>query len=578
MITVETNISARRPSGSKAFQIAQGPFTPGTRLDIAEFDLERETMLDWPVVYILANEEEAYVGQTTSVATRMDQHGANAEKQDFEQVSVIYHEEFNVSVITDYEHRLIGLMHADGRYRLTNKNDGVTDTSYFSKDEYDAMFEDLWEELRVLELADHSIADIEESEVFKYSPYKSLTIDQKVALETILGTIEEGVDGADPIVVEGMPGTGKTVLVIYLLKMLKDDPKFSGMNIRIVEPVTSLRETLRKTLKNVSGLDPADVISPTDLVKPEMGYSPDNGKCFDIVLVDEAHKLKRRVNLGTQFGNYDRVTSELGLPKGASQMDWIIAQTKLPVFFYDPLQSIGPSCLGLTAMRSALGDALDKPIELYSQMRVKGGRAYLDYVRAILNAEDPDREEFEGYDLVLHEDFSDFVDSFESSYSEHELSRMIAGYAWKWKSNPKKCKDPTVSDIVIDGIGLRWNRTYDNWVVRGTSDPSIAHEVGCIHSTQGYDLSYAYVIIGDDLVYDPSSASLVAKKASYFDRNGYATASQEELDQYIKNIYYVLLTRGILGTHVYAANPEMRRYLSKFIPVASRPGGQRRTL
>ena len=125
-----------------------------------------------------------------------------------------------------------------------------------------------------------------------------------------------------------------------------------------------------------------------------------------------------------------------------------------------------------------------------------------------------------------------------------------------------------MSDIVIDGIGLRWNRTYDNWVVRGTGDPSIAHEVGCIHSTQGYDLSYAYVIIGDDLVYDPSSASLVANKASYFDRNGYATASQEELDQYIKNIYYVLLTRGILGTHVYAANPEMRRYLSKYFKSA----------
>ena len=93
---------------------------------------------------------------------------------------------------------------------------------------------------------------------------------------------------------------------------------------------------------------------------------------------------------------------------------------------------------------------------------------------------------------------------------------------------------PLRSDIVFDGIGLRWNRTYDNWVVRGTNDPSIAHEVGCIHSTQGYDLSYAYVIIGDDLVYDPSTASLVANKASYFNRNGYATASQEELDQYIK--------------------------------------------
>lgn len=565
MITVETNASALKPAASSDFLIDRGPFRPGSQIDIAAFDLERDKILDWPVVYILANGRSAYVGQTTSAATRINQHGANEEKRDFETVNIIYHDEFNASVITDYEHRLIGLMHADGRYRLTNKNDGMTSTSYFSKDEYSAMFEDLWEELRALELADHSIADIEESEVFKYSPYKGLTVDQRVALDTIMAAIERGLDVAEPIVVEGMPGTGKTILVIYLLKMLKDNPVYKDMNIRIVEPVTSLRETLRKSLKNVNGLDPNDVIAPTDLVKPEMGYSPDKGKCFDIILVDEAHKLKKRKNLGTQFGNYDRVTAELGLPKmETSQMDWVIAQAKLPVFFHDPLQSIGPSCLGMDAMRAALGNAIDKPIELYSQMRVKGGRAYLDYVRSILDAEDPNLEVFDKYEFVLHEDFSDFVDSFEKDYEKHELSRMVAGYAWKWNSNPKRCNDPAVNDIVIDGIGLKWNRTYDNWVVKGAADYDIAHEVGCIHSTQGYDLSYAYVIIGDDLVYDPDTGTLVADRASYYDKNGKNTATQEELDQYIKNIYYVLLTRGILGTHVYAVNPLMRQYLSKY--------------
>lgn len=566
MITVETGVSAEKPSGVPNFFIDRGPFIPGSQIDVSVFDLDRDKILDWPVVYILANSKEAYVGQTTSAATRINQHGANEEKQDFETVNIIYHDEFNTSVITDYEHRLIGLMHADGRYRLTNKNEGMTETSYFSKAAYSAMFEDLWEELRTLELADHTIADIEESEVFKYSPYKGLTVDQKVALDTIYSAIRGGLDTASPIVVEGMPGTGKTVLVIYLLKMLRDDPTYKDLNIRIIEPVTSLRKTLKESLRNVSGLNPDDVIAPTDLVKPGLGYSKDSGKCFDIILVDEAHKLKRRVNLGTQFGNYDRVTAEMGLPDNASQMDWIIAQAKLPVFFYDPLQSIGPSCLGLEAMRSALGSALDTPIELYSQMRVQGGRAYLDYIRAILDAEEPASEVFEKYDFVLHDSFTDFVDSFEDTYTKHNLSRMVAGYAWEWKSNPKKCNDPSVRDIVIDGIGLKWNCTYENWVVKGVDDSGIAHEVGCVHSTQGYDLSYAYVIIGDDLIFDLETNSLVANKSAYYDKNGKNTATQEELDRYIKNIYYVLLTRGILGTHVYAVNPEMRQYLARFIP------------
>ena len=563
MITIETDSPARKPTGSP-FLIDRCPFIPGSQLDIAALDLERDKILDWPMVYILANEKEAYVGQTTSVATRISQHGANVEKQDFDTVNIIYNDEFNSSVVTDYEHRLIDLMNADGKYTLTNKNEGMTNTSYFSKETYAEMFENLWEELRSMELAEHSIADIEESEVFKYSPYKGLTVDQKVALDKILAAIQQGLDSAEPIVVEGMPGTGKTVLVIFLLKMLKDNPAFKGMNIRIVEPVTSLRETLRKSLKNVSGLSPDDVIAPTDLVKPSMGYSHGKEKCFDVLLVDEAHKLKRRVNLGTQFGNYDRVTKKLGLPEQATQMDWIIAQAKLPVFFYDPLQNIGPSCLGMAAMRLALGDVLDEPIELYSQMRVKGGKAYLDYVRSILDGGDPEPEVFDKYDFVLHDDFASFVASFEGRYEQHDLSRMVAGYAWEWKSNPKKCDDPTVRDIVIDGIGLKWNCTYENWVVKGASDPDIAHEVGCIHSTQGYDLSYAYVIIGDDLVYDSEAGKLVANKGSYYDRNGFATATQEELDRYIKNIYYVLLTRGIMGTHVYAVNPVMRDYLARY--------------
>ncbi len=570
MRAIKTDASAQRPTDTSEFFIDRGPFYPGSQIDIAIFDLERDKILDWPVVYILANSKEAYVGQTTSAATRINQHGASEEKQDFETVNIIYHDEFNTSVTTDYEHRLIGLMHADGRYRLTNKNDGMTSTNYFSKSEYSAMFEDLWEELRTLELADHSIADIEESEVFKYSPYKGLTVDQRVALDKILTAIKGGLEESKPIVVEGMPGTGKTILAIYLLKMLKDDPTYENLNIRIIEPVTSLRETLRKALRNVSGLSPNDVIAPTDLVKPEMGYSSDGGKCFDIILVDEAHKLKRRKNLGTQFGNHDRVARELGLPNDATQMDWIIAQAKLPVFFYDPLQCIGPSCLGMAAMKSALGDALDKPIELYSQMRVKGGEAYLDYIRSILDGENPKPEIFSQYDLVLHEDFTDFLNSFEKDYGEHNLSRVVAGYAWEWKSNPKKCNDPAVKDIVIDGIGLKWNHTYDNWVVKGSDDPSVAHEVGCIHSTQGYDLSHAYVIIGNDLAYDSETGALTANRANYFDKNGKNTAEQEELDQYVKNIYYVLLTRGILGTHIYAVNAEMRRYLAKYIPLASK--------
>lgn len=561
MRMIATGTTAEAPSGAP-FIVDRGLFRYGERIDATVFDLEEDKILDWPMVYILANDVSAYVGQTTSVATRMSQHGANEEKRDFTTVSIIFNEEFNASVITDYEHRLIGYMQADGRYELTNKNAGMTSTNYFSKKRYTEMFVDLWGELRRLDLVEHTIDEIEESEVFKYSPYKGLTVDQRVALDKIMEAIEGGLENAEPIVVQGMPGTGKTVLAVYLLKMLRDDPLFAGMNVKIMEPVTSLRHSLQESLKGISGLSKDDIIAPGDLAKERSGYVDGKNRSFDIVLVDEAHKLKQRVNLGTQFGNFDKINKKLGLPKDATQMDWIVDQVRLPIFFYDPLQAVGPSCLSSASISQIIDHTAKAPICLDSQMRVKGGRDYLEYISSILANKDPRPRDFDDYDFVLHDDLAGFVEAFEKDYRKHNLSRMIAGYAWKWKT--KKKTESGIYDIEYDGVGLRWNCTYDNWVGKGFNDVSIAHEVGCIHSIQGYDLSYAYVIIGNDIEIDAETGALRANKNSYYDKNGKNTASQEELTQYIKNIYYVLLTRGIYGTHVYIANEELRDYLSRF--------------
>ena len=572
---IQSNATPLTPAGSQ-FVIGNGDFALAKAGNpVIEYDsslVPEDRLQNWPMVYILINDTEAYVGQTTNVIRRMSQHGSNEDKSSFTTINVIYNSEFNASVVTDYEHRLIQLMHADGMYQLTNKNEGLSNLNYFSKAEYDEMFEDLWDELRDIELVWHSIAELEESEVFKYSPFKALTADQQVALQNILDAIEKGLENAEPIVVEGMPGTGKTVLAVYLLKTLRDmaedgvaeHEKFKGLTIRIVEPVTALKSTLRRSLKGVRYIGGSDVIGPTDLVKPEFGYRPGE-KGFDILLVDEAHKLKQRKNLGTQFGNYDKVSGTLGFDKEASQLDWVLDQAKLPILFFDPLQVIGPSGLGDDYMRSRLGDALDHPIRLESQMRVKGGTAYLEYVQEMLEGAIMPAGKFEGYDFRLFEDFGVFEKLFQETIEEHSLTRMIAGYAWEWRT--KKGRATAAFDIELDGVQKRWNCTYDNWVGKGVDDPAIANEVGCIHSIQGYDLSYAFVVLGNDIRYDVETGSIYADRSSYFDKNGKNTATDEELTQYIKNIYYVLLTRGISGTYLYVCDDALREHLKGFVPV-----------
>lgn len=559
MKTVYTANSPKTPQGSK-FYIDRCSFMAGSKIEVATMDIDEGRLYDWPMVYILTNDEEAYVGQTTSVIRRMAQHGANPEKKAFTTANIIFNEEANMSVITDYESRLIQLMHADGRFTLTNKNDGIADSNYFSKAEYGQMFEGLWAELRTMELVEHTIDELEESEVFKYSPYKGLNEDQRNALWKIMAAIQDSENA--PIVVEGMPGTGKTVLAIYLLKALRDDPAFANMNIRILEPVTSLRETLQRSLAGVQNLSKSDILGPSDLVKPEFTGGVIQ-KPFDILLVDEAHRLKQRKNI-VAYKSFDETNEALGFSSEdeATQLDWVLAQARIPVLFYDPMQIVGPSGISLEIMKNRLGQTIENPIRLESQMRVKGGSKYLKYISDILWDNSPQPTAFPSYELVFHDDFKEFCDDFELHLQQHSLTRMIAGYAWKW--NTKKDKSPDAHDIDIDGVKIRWNCKQENWVGLGLDNPSIAHEMGVIHSIQGYDLSYAYVVIGRDLVYDESLKRVTVDRNEYYDTNGKNTATDAELEEYIKHIYYVLMTRGIYGTHIYVCDELLRSHLSQF--------------
>ena len=555
---IPTLQSPQTPTGSK-FIVDRCPFTPGSSIEVSMLEIDESKLYDWPMVYILANDKEAYVGQTTSVVRRMSEHGANPEKKAFTTANIIFNEEANMSVITDYESRLIQLMHADGKFTLTNKVGGITDSNYFSKTEYASMFEDLWSELQTMDLVGHTIDELEESEVFKYSPYKELNADQKVALSKILSAINNA-SFSKPLVIQGMPGTGKTILAIYLLKALRDNPDYSHLNIRILEPVTSLRETLQRSLHGVRNLSKYDILGPSDLVKQKYTNGIEN-KPFDILLVDEAHRLKQRKNI-VSYGSFDKTNKILGFDNKATQLDWVLAQAKLPIFFYDPMQVVGPSGISAEIMKNRLGAAFENPIRLESQMRVKGGIEYLKYIEQVLWDRNPFPQQFSDYKLIFHSSFHDFYDSFEKDLSKHDLTRMIAGYAWEWKT--KKDKSPEAFDIEIEGIKIRWNCKQENWVGLGVEDPKIAHEMGVIHSIQGYDLSYAYVVIGPDLIYDEINKRVTASRKDYYDKNGKNTATLQELEDYIKHIYYVLLTRGIYGTHIYVCDKKLRTYMSRF--------------
>lgn len=509
-----------------------------------------ESYLDnWPMLYILENGKQAYIGESNHVKTRMTQHATNEEKKIFDKVHFIYSKMFNQSVTFDYESKLIQHIVADELFQVTNKNSGIADKLYYQKKDYDEKFAVLWRKLQKAKLVKHSIEEIENSDLFKYSPYKELNDSQRTAVESILASLQKG--SVNRVVVNGMPGSGKTIVAVYLMKYLADSEEFADKEIGFVVPQTSLRKTMKSIFKSIYGLSPSQILSPSDVTK----------KKYDVLIVDEAHRLHQYKNI-SYMGTFKNNCKALGLTTESDELDWIIKQSNVSVLFYDGMQVVGPSGINLERFTHKT-DSFDKRMTAYfnliTQMRVKGGNDYISFIEHILAGDCSDIYSSPDYEFKLYADFSKFEKAMYTQEAKYGLTRMVAGYAWPWISK----KNKTLKDISIQGCNRMWNHVTEGWVHTAEA----IDEVGCIHSIQGYDLNFAYVILGNDIGFDPKTKQIVVHPENYYDSNGKRTASYEELLEYIKNIYYVLMTRGIKGTYLYVCDDALREYLSKHIEV-----------
>ena len=568
-----------------SFRIERGPF--------ATSQIEAWTQLDprfrnWPVVYALDGDDRIYVGESLNVATRFRQHMASPEKGDLKGARVVLDPTFNKSVCLDLEAFLIQRVSGDGTYQVMKRNVGISDRDYYGREDYQKVFADIFEELRRDGLFSRSLPEIENSDLFKLSPYKALTEDQEiVVLDIVEGLFSDIAKGlSSQVVVQGDPGTGKTVVAVYLMKLLTDvkawDPTqqlesesplaeffvegypelLREFRLGFVVPQKSLRETIKRVFKRTPGLEAAMVMSPL-----EMGNQSEH---FDLLIVDEAHRLRQSGN--QPAGPLYKMFSDINVrlfgtdDPDKTQLDWVKAMSAHQIFLIDRAQSIHTGDVPSHALEAlmAASDERHRRYRLTSQMRVRAGEDYVGYIRAVLSDIPPEPRSFEDYDLRFFEDLGDMREAIRTRDAEVGLARLVAGFAWPWTS--RKNKD--AYDIEIDDVRLRWNRTDVDWV----NSPTSLDEVGVIHTIQGYDLNYAGVVIGPDLRYDETAGRLYFDRSNYFDptaannmpRRG-IKFSDDEILRLVENIYAVLLTRGVLGTYVYVCDPPLRRVLAPFL-------------
>lgn len=544
---------------------------------------------NWPVVYILSGDKEAYIGETNNAYKRMGQHLENTKRSVMNNILLLLNDSFNKSATLDIENKLIQYMHADEKFILQNENAGQSvQHNYYQRGLYEECFQKIWDELRKRKLADKTLYEIRNSEIFKYSPYKELTQDQFGCVETLIKLVGEALENnsTEKLVIEGGAGTGKTVLAIYFIKCLidilnrntnfddldellpEDSPilqsaslikiiqEHKGLNIGFVVPTPSFRETVKKIFKATKGLKPSMVIGPNDIAK----------KDYDIIIVDEAHRLNRR-NYLVNNKAYDDACDALGLPHDSTQLDWVMSKNSyLTVLFYDPKQRIRNTDMLKESFDKYLNQA-DK-IVLSTQLRVQGGNEYIDFINALLRNEKV-KYKPDSYDLFVFDDYGEMESAIKKQNEKNEgLCRVVSGIAYPYSNKLQDKVAVQVLDVDVDGDKkyLRmWNASFNDPTF--ITDEIHKDEIGCVYTCQGYDLNYVGVILGPDIYFNKETGEIDVHIEKCTDKKAKVKDDDEQTKRNILQQYLVLLTRGIYGTYIYAVDKDLREYLKSCIEV-----------
>jgi uncharacterized protein len=499
-----------------------------------------------PLVYILKKGNKIYVGETTNVYTRMISH---IKEKDFTEVFLFVSPKFNQSSIKHIETLLIEYLSSDEKYQLLNRNGGNSIIDYDGIEHTNDLFPRIWDCLIQEGIAAEPLADIQNKFIFKYSPFKDLSIEQRNVINDVIQNLL--VNNQSRQVITGEPGTGKSVVLSSILYQLVNDKDIDKEHIALVIPQTHLLKSYKLLIKKI-GLHGVEVLTPATFIK--------QNKKYRYVFVDESHRLKQY--FAKQAGFLNHIKTKNGWSNELEKISYLSYHL---ILIYDKYQSIRPADIDEKGFDKELKSY--KTYNLRKQFRLKSGKEYLVWLRKYLQiTEDEvvyDQGILKEYDFQVIDSINELIKRISNLNNQNNLSRVVSGYAWEWKT--KSNKHNQVFDIYDGNKGYRWNSKIENWI----NTESSSNEIGCIHTIQGADLNYVGVIIGKELDYNTKTKRIEVIRENYFDRNGSTIKSKDtdnqELLKYIKQIYYVHLSRGIDGCYIYVANHKLKSYLKEIV-------------
>lgn len=372
--------------------------------------------------------------------------------------------------------------------------------------------------------------------------------DQKVVFEKAKRLVEQvSEDAKKVLIVEGGPGTGKSVLAINLLVALTGKDFVVQYVTRNSAPrlvyEAKLTGHFRKTrISNMfSGAGSFHAAQPNE---------------FGCLIVDEAHRLNEKSGMFSHLGE--------------NQIKEIIRASKLSVFFIDEDQKVTLKDIGdkeaIRTWAKKLGaEVVEASLE--SQFRCNGSNGYLAWLDNTLQIRKTANETLDTreYDFRILDTPAELHELIKAKNKKNNKARMVAGYCWDWISKKK----PLLKDILIGDYKATWNLETDGqaWIIKTDS----VSEVGCIHTCQGLEVDYIGVIVGPDLIVRDGSVLTRPAERSKMDKSiqGWKKLVKDDpeggatrLAAIIKNTYRTLMTRGQKGCYVYFVDEEARRFFA----------------
>jgi len=375
--------------------------------------------------------------------------------------------------------------------------------------------------------------------------------EQKVAFETVKALVEttRRSNKKYTVIIQGGPGTGKSVVAINLLcKLSKYLCCYTTKNAAPKKVFAAQLRNGHKTMAYINAL-----------FKGAGSFIDTPSNTYDCILADEAHRLVKKMMF-----------------HGENQVKEIINAARVSVFFLDEDQRISDQDIGSIDEIKKWADhfgstvKMDEAINLKSQFRCNGSDGYLAFLDDVLEIrETANKDWFDiNYDLRVYENPCDMKRDLKVFNDINNKSRMIAGYCYPWISK-NRSNDDGVFDIEFPcGFKAKWNFADGGAIF--ALDKNSFEQVGCIHTTQGLEFDYVGIIIGNDMRYENghivTDVTQRAPEDMTLRKRNLKTESERRLaDTIIKNTYRTLLSRGQKGCYIFCQDQKLGDYLKNRI-------------